>query len=233
MRKPITAIVVSVLLALAAAPTAVAEPGDPSGSPSRTFVFRTRVAGLVAQATWTTCPSPTVGDVCADTIVFAFDTKDRSDHERSRTPVLRILTFVYRVVDDEEFPTAPVAEWLGRLEGGQVEGRPRLEEASAEGVIPIQICTIFDPQSGLACPESVDVSVAWTAVGPLQRIDDHTIRRDRFGHVNIRMENVWTRGWQRDATASGTVDGQVPGTLLDAELARVDQGEIIVQHPLP
>jgi hypothetical protein len=229
MRKSIAAVVLSLLLALLAAPIAAADPGvggdGAGGSGSRTFVFRNRVAGLVAEATWTTCPTPALGDVCTDTIVFAFDTKDRSDHERSRTPVLRILTFVYRVVDGDV--SDPVAEWFGRLEGAEVDGRPRLEEATAQGLVPIQLCTIFEPESGLTCPESVEVSVTWTGVGSLERLDDHTVRRDRF-----RMENVWTRGWQRDATAVGTVDGQVPGELISAELFRVDQGELIVQHPV-
>ena len=219
MRKPLAALALTLVLVLATAPGVTAGPG------SRTFVFQTRVAGLVAQATWTTCPTPAVGDVCTDTIVFAFDTKDRSDHERSRAPVMRVLTFVYRVTDGDV--SDPIAEWFGRLVGAQVEGRPRLETASARGEIPIQICTIFEPESGLTGPVSVDAAVTWTGVGDLQRISDHTVSRTQF-----RLENVWTRGWQRPATAEGTVDGRTPGVLISAELLRVDQGELIVQHPL-
>ena len=40
------------------------------------------------------------------------------------------------------------------------------------------------------------------AMGARQRIDDHTVVRQPF-----RLENSWTRGWQRDATAVATIDG--------------------------
>jgi hypothetical protein len=195
---------------------------------TRTLVFRLRISGLVAEAVWTTCPAPADGDVCTDTIVFAFDTKDRENQERSRTPVLRILTFVYRFVEDPEAPSDPIAEWFGRLEGAEVNWDPRLGHATAQGVVPIQICTIFEAESDLSCPDELDVSVRWRGEGVRQRIDDHTVVRQPF-----RLENSWTRGWQRDATAVATIDGAaVPGVLVFAQLSRVDQGEIVVQHPL-
>lgn len=235
MRRRVATIVVGVLLALLVAPAGVAAQGgdtDAAGGESRTLVFRLRTAGLVAGAAWTTCPAPVAGDVCTETTVFAFDTKDREGKERMRTPVLRVLTFVFRVVDDEEVPTKPVAEWFGRLEGAQVDGDPRLERATAQGVLPVQVCTIFEPEAGFSCPESLDVSVDWTAVAARQRIDDHLVFRLPPGTGKpIRMENSWTRGWRREATAAATINGVAPGSLLEAEILRVDQGEIIVQHP--
>lgn len=228
MRRLIVAVVVVCAL-LAAPATAGARPGSAAvGNDSRTLVFRLRVKGLVAQAVWTTCPAPADGDLCTDTIIFGFDTKDRENKDRSRTPVLRILTFVYRFVEDPEAPSAPIAEWFGRLEGADVSGDPRLDHAIAHGVVPIQVCTIFDPSSGLTCPDSLDVSARWTGVGERQRVADHTVVHQQF-----RMENSWTRGWQRTATATATVDGApVPGVLVFGELSRIDQGEIVVQHPI-
>lgn len=231
MRRFLATVVVAVLCMLLAAPVmadARASNTGRGGSDSRTLVFRLRISGLVAEAVWTTCPAPVDGDLCTDTIVFAFDTKDRENQERSREPVLRILTFVYRFVEDPEAPSDPIAEWFGRLEGAEVNWDPRLEHATARGVVPIQVCTIFEPQSGLSCPDELDVSVQWTGEGVRQRVDDHTVVRQPF-----RLENSWTRGWQRDATAAAMIDGAVvPGVLVFAQLSRVDQGEIVVQHPL-
>ncbi len=231
MRRLFGMAVVAGLCTLLAAPAiADAQPGNGQarGTESRTLVFRLRLSGLVAESVWTTCPAPADGDVCTDTIIFGFDTKDREGQERSRTPVLRVLTFVYRFVADPEAPSDPIAEWFGRLEGAQVTWDPRLEQATAQGLVPIQICTIFEPQSGLTCPEDLSVSVTWTSTGERQRIADHTVIRQPF-----RLENSWTRGWQRDATAVGTIDGAaVPGNVVFAQLSRIDQGEIVVQHPL-
>jgi hypothetical protein len=230
MRRLIGAIVVAVLCTVPAAP-ALADAGASRaaahGADARTLVFRLRIQGLVAQAVWTTCPAPADGDLCRDTVILAFDTKDRENHERSRTPVLRILTFVYRFVADPEAPSDPIAEWFGRLEGAEVSGDPRLDHATARGVVPIQICTIFEPGSGLTCPDSHDVAAEWTGQAERQRVADHTVFRQPF-----RLENSWTRGWQRDAIATATIDGTaVPGVLVQADLARIDQGEIVVQHP--
>jgi len=203
-----------------------------AGSDARTLVFRLRITGLVAEAVWTTCPAPADGDVCTDTIIFGFDTRDRENKERSDTPVLRILSFVYRFVEDPEAPSQPIAEWFGRLEGADVEGDPRLDQATAQGVVPIQICTIFEPASGLTCPDTLDVSAEWTGVGAGQRVADHTVVRQPVRRQPVRLENAWTRGWQRDATAVATTEGvPVPGVLVFARLSRIDQGEIVVQHP--
>lgn len=196
-----------------------------AGEDSSTVVFRTRFTGLVASATWTTCPQPSIGDVCTDTVLLAFDSRTRDGKLRSRGPVVRTLTFVYRVVGGE-LGTVPVAEWFGRTEDATVEATPRLERASAQATVPILICTIFEPESGLTCPDSLAVDVAWTGTGPLERIAEHAVV-----HMPLRLENTWTRGWQRTATAAGTVGTGPLGVLIGAELIRADQGEIIVQHP--
>jgi hypothetical protein len=90
------------------------------------------------------------------------------------------------------------------------------------------LCSVFDPTAGFACPDEVAVDLTWTATGALTRLAEHEVARSEF-----RMENTWTRGWQRPATVSGTVVGRILGTLSAAEMLRVRQGEVIVQHPVP
>jgi hypothetical protein len=100
--------------------------------------------------------------VCTDTALLAFDAATREGHERSTGPVVRTLTFVYRVVGGE-FGTVPVAEWFARTEDAAVDSTPRLTEATAAADIPVQLCTIFEPESGIACPQTVPVDVAGRA----------------------------------------------------------------------
>ncbi|HET8657542.1 MAG TPA: hypothetical protein VFM55_00920 [Micromonosporaceae bacterium] len=167
--------------------------------------------------------------MCTETVVLAFDTRDREGREKSRSSVVRVLTFVFRVVEgDEGLGTVPVAEWFARTETASVQGTPRLERTTATATVPVQVCTVFDPTSGLTCPERLTVGVTWTGVGAIERLADHTVV-----HMSFRLENSWTRGWRRDATAAATVNGRSPGILVAAEMLRVDQGEIVVQHPLP
>jgi hypothetical protein len=140
--------------------------------------------------------------------------------------VLRTLTFVYRVVGGE-FGTVPVAEWFGRTEDAAVSGTPQLTRATAAGTVPIDVCSVFDPTAGVRCPAALSVDLTWVGVGPLTRANDHTVF-----HGGVRTENTWTRGHERGATVTGSVGTAPLGTLLDAGLARVDQGETVVQHPL-
>ncbi len=182
MRRIGIAVVVALVLGMTSTPA----------SAGRTLVFQLRFSGLVATASWTTCPQPEVGDVCVD----------REGKLRDRGPVLRTLTFVYRIVGGE-LGTVPVAEWFGRTESADVDGAPRLGSATAEGTVPVVLCSVFDPTAGLSCPDEVVVDLTWTG------------------------------GWQRTATVSGSVGGSVLGTLTAAELLRVRQGEVVVQHPVP
>jgi hypothetical protein len=208
----------------AAAPPALAAPG--TGASSRTYVFRDRIAGQIALATWTTCPTPETGQTCTDTFILAADTKSRSGTQRSRSPVVRVLVFTYRVVGGE-LGTVPVAEWFGRTEAGQVRGDPRLRQTTAAADVPVQVCAIFEPQYGLTCPISLTTAATWTGTGPVQRLAEHTVLPGP-----IRMVNSWTRGWQRTAAATAAINGQSPGVLVQADMLRVDQGEVVVQHPL-
>lgn len=219
MRRLVIALVAALALAMTVAP-ASADPG------ARTLVFQLRFSGLVASATWTTCPAPVLGAVCRDTVVLAFDAATREGRVRDRAPVVRTLTFVYRVVGGE-LGTVPIAEWFGRTEDAAVAGTPRLTRATAEATVPVLICSVFDPTAGVRCPGEVVVDLTWTGTGPLVRIADHTVVRNRF-----RMENTWTRGWQRTATVGGSVNGPRLGTLVAADLSRVDQGEVVVQRPV-
>ena len=177
------------------------------------------------------CPAPSVGDLCRDTMVMAFDaTTSESSGQgpkiRSRVPVLRTLTFVYGVVGGE-FGTVPVAEWFGRTEDARVTGTPQLTTATAVGTVPVDVCSVFDSTAGVRCPSALAVDLTWTGVGALTRTRDHSVF-----HGGVRTENTWTRGRERDATVTGTVGSARLGTLLDAGLARVDQGETVVQHPV-
>jgi hypothetical protein len=220
MRRLAIAVATALVLATASSP-ASADPG------SRSLVFQLRFTGLVATAGWTTCPEPEIGDVCVDTDVLAFDSASREDKVRERGPTVRTLTFVYRVVGGE-FGTVPVAEWFGRTEVAAVSGTPRLTRATAEGTVPVVLCSVFDPTAGFRCPDEVAVDLTWTATGVLARLAEHDVARNEF-----RMENTRTRGWQREATVSGTVSGADLGTLVAAELLRVRQGSVVVQHPVP
>jgi hypothetical protein len=218
------AVLLAAVLLGVAAPPALAAPG--SGASSRTYVFRDRVAGQIALASWTTCPAPEAGRTCTDAFLLAADTKSRSGTQRSRSPVVRVLVFTYRVVGGE-LGTVPVAEWFGRTEAGQVRGDPRLRQTTAAAEVPVQVCTIFEPRSGLTCPTSLTTTAAWIGTGPLQRLAEHTVLPSP-----VRMVNSWTRGWQRSAVAMATVNDQLLGTLVQADMLRVDQGELVVQHPL-
>jgi hypothetical protein len=220
MRRLVIAVVAALALGMAPAPASA----DQS---ARTLVFQLRFTGLVATASWTTCPQPVIGDVCMDTDVLAFDSAGREGKVRDRGPTLRTLTFVYRVVGGE-FGTVPVAEWFGRTEVAAVSGAPRLGRATAEGVVPVVLCSVFDPTAGFTCPDEVAVDLTWTGIGSLTRIAEHDVARNEF-----RMENTWTRGWQRTATVRGSVGGSDLGTPAAAELLRVRQGEVVVQHPVP
>jgi hypothetical protein len=139
---------------------------------------------------------------------------------------VRVLVFTYRVVGGE-LGTVPVAEWFGRTEAGQVRGDPRLRQTTAAAEVPVLVCTIFEPQSGLTCPTSLTTAATWIGTGPRQRLDEHTVLPSP-----VRMVNSWTRGWQRTAVATATIDGQPSRALVQADMLRVDQGELVVQHPL-
>jgi hypothetical protein len=146
---------------------------------------------------------------------------------RERGPTLRTLTFVYRVVGGE-LGTVPAAEWFGRTEAAAVSGDPHLGRVTAEGTVPVVLCSVFDPTAGFSCPDELVVDLTWTGTGALTRLAEHDVSRNEF-----RLENTWTRGWQRTATVTGSVVLSVLGTLAAAELLRVRQGEVVVQHPVP
>jgi hypothetical protein len=88
MRRFLGTVVVAVLCSLLAVPVMADARATNRGATrgeTRTLVFRLRISGLVAEGVWTTCPAPADGDVCTDTIVFAFDTKDgRTRSARAR-----------------------------------------------------------------------------------------------------------------------------------------------------
>src|SRR5688572_8092841 len=100
MRRLVSAVVGWLALALTAGPASAGRPGvrRPQRTESRVPTADHRP---VATASWTTCPQPALGAACTDTVVLAFDSVTREGALRERGPVVRTLTFVYRVVDGE------------------------------------------------------------------------------------------------------------------------------------
>jgi hypothetical protein len=230
---PVAAALAALVLGLTAGASV---PAAAQGSPPddrRALVFQVRFAGTVAEASWSTCgEDPRPGQVCTSTDVMAFlsSTRERASGEYNlhskRAPVVRLFQGSCEVVlDGEELLCVPLEERFGRSTTGTVTARPRLGTVTADATVPVQVWTP-DEDSGEA---TVDVSMRWTGTGPLNRLDErqHHVDRDV-------MFRAGTRGWQRDCTAVGTVDGVTPpGELMSCQLYRVRQTEMRVLHGRP
>lgn len=227
MRRPTPiAVVLSTLAlvaALAAAPSAVAAPSD-TGLQQRAFVYRLTLAGYVGIASWTTCPDPLPGDVCTDTVVYAFRTVTREGQWRDRAPVLKVEQYVYEFLGGDP-GLRPLLEQFGRTEEAVIGTQPRLDRLTATGTVPLSVCTDFDESAPPACSGDVPVSVHWTGTTPATRFHDAWVSTDR----TILMRE-WGRGWERAAQAVATVDGVPLGPSADAVLLRLWQGEVRVYH---
>jgi hypothetical protein len=200
-------------------------------------------AGRLAEAAWTTCPEPQVGDVCIDTVLITSDSalRERNTAERfaERTSSDRVVLrrFVYEVVEDPEFgglTTRPILELFGGTTDANVSIDPRLRTATATAAVPMTICWSVDEAQCAALEGTViDVAATWQATGEMQRID----QRETFGDRTMHYRG-YTQGWERAASAAATLDGEpVPGVLVPeyTMLTSARQGELQVYTgaPLP
>jgi hypothetical protein len=188
-----------------------------------------RFAGRFGIASWTTCPDPGPGQRCTDTEVIASESSlKEKGFGRSAGPRLIYRQFRYDVSADGA-STRETGETLGGTDAATVAVQPRLNYASATAKVPVEVCT-FDPDGRSVCAsDTVAVRVDWTGAGDIQRIDERAVN-----HAPGVLYKAYTKGWQRVATASATVDGTpVPGVLtpgLPPVLVSARQGEMTVCH---
>ncbi|HZG93379.1 MAG TPA: hypothetical protein VEZ46_01590 [Mycobacteriales bacterium] len=227
---------IAVCLTAAATVVPLAAPAN-AGATVVSFDF----AGRLAEAAWTTCPAPAVGDICTDTVLITSDSALRERNtaegfsERTSSDRVVLRQFVYEVVEDPEFgglTTRPVLELFGGTTDATVTIQPRLRTATATAAVPMSVCWSPDDAVCAALEGTViDVAAHWQADGELQRID----QRETFGDRTTRYRG-YTQGWERRASATATLDGvPVPGVLV-AEytvLTSVRQGELQVYTGAP
>jgi hypothetical protein len=221
-RVGLTAGVLTGLLATAAGPAA-------AESPRNAHVFQNVFAGYVAQAVWSTCPEePAPGTLCTTTDVMAFLSADREQadselhlHSR-RSPGVKVFQGTCRVAELEgDLLCIPLEERFGNTSAATVTVSPLLDfvVASAED-LPVHISR----PDGEDSEGTLDVSVSWTGTGTRTAIDE----REHVAERDVTIVGG-TRGWRRDCTAVGEIDGApIPGDLTFCELFRVRQGEIRV-----
>jgi hypothetical protein len=223
VRRLVVPLLAMLLAAVAVGPPVAAAPSD-TGQQQRAFVYRLTMAGYVAIGSWTTCTAPEPGDVCTDTVVYAFRTVTREGKWRDRAPVLKVEQYVYEVLAEEP-GFRPLLEQFGRTESAAIGTQPRLDWLTASGTVPLSICTDFDETTPPACSGDVAVSVRWTGTAPATRLHDSWVSTDR-----TMLMREWGRGWERAAGAVATVDGVPLGASSDAVLLRLWQGEVRVYH---
>lgn len=216
------------VLAVGAVATQLMGVGTAAAGP----VTNLRFAGRIAMAGWTTCPHPAVGQRCTDTDVIASESSlKEKGFGRSAGPRLIYRRFDYVVVDlgGGELGYRSTRETIGGSDEATVSIRPRLEFAEASAVVPVEICT-FRPDGDTTCrSDTVAVRATWTAAGDIERLDERSVN-----HAPGVLFKAYTKGWQRQATATATVDGApVPGVLvpgLPPVLISARQGEMTVCH---
>lgn len=195
-------------------------------------VTNLRFAGRIAIAGWTTCPTPSAGQRCTDTEVIASESSlKEKGFGRSAGPRVIYRRFDYVVVDrgGGELDFRITRETIGGTDEANVSVRPRLERAEATADVPVEVCT-FRPDGDTSCrSDTVAVHADWTADGEIQRLHERAVN-----HAPGVLFKAYTKGWQRVATASATVDGApVPGVLtpgLPPVLISARQGEMTVCH---
>lgn len=195
-------------------------------------VTNLRFAGRIAIAGWTTCPTPSAGQRCTDTEVIASESSlKEKGFGRSAGPRVIYRRFDYTVVDlgGGELGYRTSRETFGGSDNATVSVRPRLERAQATADVPVEVCT-FRADGNLSCrSDIVAVHAEWTAAGEIERLDERSVN-----HAPGVLYKAYTKGWQRVATASATIDGSpVPGVLtpgLPPVLISARQGEMTVCH---
>ncbi len=191
-----------------------------------------RFAGRFGIASWTTCPDPGPGQRCTDTEVIASESSlKEKGFGRSAGPRVIYRRFDYVVVDlgGGQLGSRFIRETIGGTDLATVSIRPRLERAEAMADVPVEVCT-FSPEGNTVCRSAtVAVHAWWTADGEIQRLAERAVN-----HAPSVLYKAYTKGWQRVATASATVDGTpVPGVLtpgLPPVLVSARQGEMTVCH---
>lgn len=227
----LTAVVVALAVAGIAGPSSAGGTAPPDDR--RAGVFHLWFAGTVAQAVWSTCgEDPQPGQVCTTTEVMAFLSSDREQagseyqlHSR-RSPVVRLFQGSCEVqLLDLELLCVPQEERFGRSTTGTVEASPRLDVVTADAEVPVQVWRPDEEDS----TGTVDVTVVWTGTGDEVRIDE---RYHQAGGGSMSLSG--TKGWQRDCTAVGVVDGtSPPGELVFCDLLRVRQVDLRVYRGGP
>lgn len=239
-RSLLVVLLVSVIAALAASPALARGPGQvPAGPPGEgggaghgggAAVFQLTFHGRIAIASWTTCPTWEVGMVCEETVVIASDarTSERwpDGRERDRGPRVVLQRFVFEVIDlDGDVATRPMRESFGGTTDAAVTIDTQARRATARAAAIPMSTTDYD--ADLQFTETAALDVTLHATGPRTVLRDHHVASGRGWHVVSR-----TRGWERDATGSGTVDGApIPGTLHSATIVNVRQSELNVYTP--
>jgi hypothetical protein len=214
-----TLVAVLCVLGLFAAPSA-----------SAADVFRVDFKGGVALAVWQTCPQWEVGAVCEETVVIASDSmtseKYPGGRERDRGPRVILQRFVFEIVDlgEDGISSRPIRESFGGTDEADVtiDRRSRWATASA-AAIPMNT-TEYHGDESITYEETVSLDVEWTGQGELQGIDERSHYNDRD-----QLFISSTKGWERPAVATGTIDGDpITGTLDETAttLINVRQGEL-------
>jgi len=220
-RVPAVGCALVAVASMAVAPPAAAGP-----------VFHLSFHGELALAAWTTCPEPELGDLCADTVVIASDSRTRENtdletgghfiHDSGDRLVLQ--RFWYEIVEfDGQLQPRPLRESFGGTDNASVEIHNRLTDATATATVPMDTT---DYVTGEESSGTDSVSVRWLPVGPLERMDE----RDRSGNRQ-QIIRSWTTGWSRDATATGTLDGSpIQGSQSSGGtmLVHANQGELSI-----
>lgn len=235
MRRSTTLLLlIGLLAALAASPAVARGPGQGPGRSAAqgggAAVFQLTFHGGIAIANWTTCPVWEVGLVCEETVVIASDarTSERwpEGRERDRGPRVVLQRFVFEVVDlDGEVAMRPLRESFGGTDAASVAIDTQARRAVARAAaIPMSTSDyVADVQYG----ETVALDVTLTATGPRTSLRDHHVASGPGWHVVSR-----TRGWEREATGSGTIDGApIPGALSSATIVHARQSELSVYPP--
>jgi hypothetical protein len=237
MRRSLVLVLLVGLLAALGVPPALARgPGQGAGAGAGVdrdggaAVFQLTFHGGIAIASWTTCPEWEVGMVCEETVVIASDarTSERwpEGRERDRGPRVVLQRFLFEVVDlGDELATRPLRESFGGTDDAFVAIDTQARRAVARAAtIPM---STTDYLADVQYDETASLDVTLTATGPRTALRDHQVASGPGWHVVSR-----TRGWERDAAGTGTVDGApIPGTLSSATIVHARQSELRVYPP--
>ena len=213
MRRIVFPFLLGMLLITVASPVAAANPHDRQSNSHD---------GFWADASWDTC-FPELAETCTSIYLYAFS-GDRSDTfagrpTRSSVEELCYSLNTYDPIGGHEGPFT----FTGGCAAATITFADDLSAATATATIPLETCT-FDPATGTeTCTSagSVQASVTWTAVGPLEEF------RDQYKNTTTVNGMTCTQmflidGTRRFATATATVDGVALG---DAYFASINEGQ--------